>query len=47
MDELNAFVPIHRRTYFMSPDDGQAWADWVPAVENFRIARRGDRTIGG
>ena len=30
----------------MSPDDGQAWADWVPR-ENVRIARRGERMIGG
>jgi predicted acetyltransferase len=44
--ELEAFVPIHRRTYFMSPEDGQAWADWVPR-SNVRIARRGDRMVGG
>jgi predicted acetyltransferase len=46
VDEFKAFVPIHRRTYLMSPEDGETWAGSVD-LENFRIARRGDRMIGG
>ena len=46
VDEMKAFLPTHRRTYLMTPEDGDAWAEWVP-LENFRIARRGDKPIGG
>lgn len=45
-DELAEFVPVHRRTYLMPPEDAEPWAGWVEP-ELFRIARRGDRMIGG
>jgi predicted acetyltransferase len=45
-EELLAFVPVHRRTYLMSPSDGEEWANWVQP-ENTRIARRDGRAIGG
>jgi predicted acetyltransferase len=46
VDEFRAFLPVHRRTYLMSPEDGETWAGKVD-LENFRIAKRGDRMIGG
>lgn len=46
VDEFKAFLPVHRRTYLMSPEDGETWAGKVD-LENFRIARRGDRMVGG
>jgi predicted acetyltransferase len=46
VEEMKAFVPVHRRSYLMSPDDANAWAEWVP-FENFRIAKRNGKAIGG
>jgi predicted acetyltransferase len=44
--ELEAFVPVHRRTYFMTPEQGLEWAGWVNR-EDVRIVRSGDRMGGG
>lgn len=46
IDEMRAFVPVHRRTYRMSPDDGDTWAENV-TLPNVRIATRGARPVGG
>jgi predicted acetyltransferase len=46
VEELKAFLPVHRRTYLMSAEDGEAWAGWVP-LENVRIAQRDGVPIGG
>ena len=44
--ELEAYLPVHRRTYLMSAENAERWLERVP-MEYFRIARRGDRPIGG
>lgn len=46
VDEMKAFVPVHRRTYRMSAEDGDSWAENV-TLSNVRIAKRGGRPIGG
>jgi predicted acetyltransferase len=45
-DEIKEFVPIHRRSYLMSPQDAEDWGEWVE-VDNFRLAKRDGRAIGG
>ncbi len=44
--ELEAYLPVHRRTYLMSPEISQRWMERVPN-EHFRIAKRDDKPVGG
>jgi predicted acetyltransferase len=46
VDEMKAYIPVHRRTYLMTPDEGDTWAEAVE-LPNVRIAKRGDRPVGG
>lgn len=46
VDEMKAFLPVHRRTYRMSAEDGDTWAQEV-TLANVRIASRAGRPIGG
>ena len=45
LEELKAFLPVHRRTYLIAAEDAESWLS--RQIENVRIAKRGGKAIGG